>query len=96
MIFDALAEVCAGAWDYLLNIRFVWLSAIFMFLGGGQRVYDAIVFASVSSSVPSSKRYVASNSPYDCLTRFKVRAISSCCMPDHTLIGSLRPERRHF
>lgn len=43
--------------DGRVPIRLIWLSSLFIFIGGGQRVAKAMLFTIVSDAVEASDRY---------------------------------------
>ena len=47
-----------GAYDNLFKVQLAWVSAIFLFIGGGTHVFNSLVFATVSASLAHLRRYV--------------------------------------
>ncbi|KAI4101207.1 MAG: hypothetical protein L6R37_005057, partial [Teloschistes peruensis] len=39
-------------------VRLIWLSSLFMFVGGGQKIAKAMLFTSISDAVDASHRHV--------------------------------------
>jgi hypothetical protein len=47
-----------GAYDNIFKVQLAWLSAVFLFIGGGTQIFNSLVYATVSDSLVHSRRYV--------------------------------------
>lgn len=63
-LFDGLVasqrytNLIEGYFQGFFGIRFVWFSSVFLFSGGGVRIYLSMLFSLISDVVPSHLRYV--------------------------------------
>lgn len=52
------ANLFEGYFKSFFGIRFVWFSSVFLFSGGGVRIFLSMLFSLISDVVPSHLRYV--------------------------------------
>lgn len=52
------ANLIKGYFKSFFGIRFVWLSSVFLFSGGGVRIFLSMLFSLISDVVPPNLRYV--------------------------------------
>lgn len=71
-----------GAYDNIFEVQLAWVSAVFFFIGGGTRVFNSLIFATVSDSLAHSRRYVLHACPTMYLTdvrqQHEISLLSSC------------------
>ena len=51
------ADKSQGHLDTFFPVRLIWISSIFLFIGGGQRVFCSMIYAIISDSHGPSTRY---------------------------------------
>lgn len=63
-LFDGLVasqtytNLIEGYFESFFGIRFVWFSSVFLFSGGGVRIFLSMLFSLISDVVPPHLRYV--------------------------------------
>lgn len=63
-LFDGLVasqtytNLIEGYFESFFGIRFIWFSSVFLFSGGGVRIFLSMLFSLISDVVPSHLRYV--------------------------------------
>lgn len=57
-LFKCFAHTRSGSFPLTFPIRTVWFSSLFLLIGGGQRIFNSLIFTLVSNALDEKKRRV--------------------------------------
>jgi hypothetical protein len=55
-MYEQSTDAVEGALEKWLNIRYIWISSLFLMIGGGERMFTAVILSSVTDVTEHPER----------------------------------------